>query len=70
MTTSRPTIPSAAGMRVNEGCEYREQIGPEADGMTVLAYLSRRYEHSSAGEWAERILSGQGTLGDVDAFSA
>ena len=44
---------------MNEGCEYREQIGPEADGMTVLAYLSRRYDHSSAGEWAERILSGQ-----------
>ena len=42
----------------NEGCEYRERLGPDADGRTVLAYLSRRYGHSSAAEWAERIAFG------------
>jgi 23S rRNA pseudouridine1911/1915/1917 synthase len=53
------TPPSAASARLNGGCEYREQLGPDADGLTVLAYLSRRYGHSSAVEWEERISSGQ-----------
>jgi 23S rRNA pseudouridine1911/1915/1917 synthase len=43
---------------VNEGCEYREQLGPDADGQTLLAYLSRRYSHSSREEWETRITSG------------
>jgi len=42
----------------NEGCEYREQLGSDADAMTLLAYLSQRYDHSSVTEWAERIASG------------
>jgi 23S rRNA pseudouridine1911/1915/1917 synthase len=44
--------------RPNEGYEYRERLGTEADGRTVLDYLSRRYDHSSVRDWAERIASG------------
>jgi 23S rRNA pseudouridine1911/1915/1917 synthase len=58
MTTSAPLQAAAARKRLNEGCEYRERIGPDAEGRTVLAYLSQRYDHSSAAEWAERIASG------------
>jgi 23S rRNA pseudouridine1911/1915/1917 synthase len=43
----------------NKGCEYREQLGPDADGQTLLAYLSRRYLHSAPEEWTERIAAGQ-----------
>jgi len=46
-------------MRVNEGCQYRERLGTDADGRTLLAYLSQRYSHSSVTEWAERIASGR-----------
>ena len=52
------TIVPAAGTHLNEGCEYRERLGPHADGHTLLAYLSRRYSHSSGAEWAARIASG------------
>lgn len=46
-------------MAYNEGYEYRERLGPEAEGQTLLAYLSRRYPHSSPEEWAARINSGR-----------
>jgi 23S rRNA pseudouridine1911/1915/1917 synthase len=42
----------------NEGCQYHEQLGLDADGQTLLDYLSRHYEHSSSEEWATRIASG------------
>jgi 23S rRNA pseudouridine1911/1915/1917 synthase len=48
----------AAGTLLNDGCEYRELLGPDADGRTVLAYLSQRYCHSTVAEWEERIASG------------
>jgi len=44
---------------VNEGFEYRERIGAEADGEQLLAYLTRRYRHSSAAAWKDRIDSGR-----------
>ena len=44
---------------LNEGCEYRERVGPEADNHTLLAYLSVRYRHSSSAQWAENIASGR-----------
>jgi 23S rRNA pseudouridine1911/1915/1917 synthase len=50
---------ASANQSLNKGCEYSEQLGPDAHGRTVLAYLSRRYGHSSPAEWAERISSGQ-----------
>jgi 23S rRNA pseudouridine1911/1915/1917 synthase len=43
---------------LNKGFEYHEQLGPDADGRTVLAYLSRRYSHSTTQEWTERIAAG------------
>lgn len=48
-----------AGMQLNQGCEYRERLGPDAEGQTLLAYLSRRYRHSSPEEWAARIAAGR-----------
>jgi len=42
----------------NTGWQYREHLGPEAEGQTLLEYLSRRYTHSSPEEWAERIAAG------------
>jgi 23S rRNA pseudouridine1911/1915/1917 synthase len=44
---------------VNSGFEYREEIGPEAAGRTVLAWLSRRYRHSSEATWRARIADGE-----------
>lgn len=46
-------------MPLNDGYEYREQIGPRAHAQTVLAYLSSRYRHSTPAEWAARIAAGQ-----------
>ena len=51
-------IQNQIGPHLNEGCEYREQIGPDVGGHTVLAYLSRRYQHSSTTEWMDRIAAG------------
>ena len=42
----------------NDGCEFREQLGPDADRQTLLSYLTRHYRHSSSAEWAERIAGG------------
>lgn len=44
---------------LNDGCEYRERLGAEADRQTLLAYLCQRYRHSSEAQWAERIAAGQ-----------
>jgi len=40
---------------VNAGFEYREEVGPEAAGRSVLAWLSQRYRHSTEAAWRERI---------------
>jgi 23S rRNA pseudouridine1911/1915/1917 synthase len=52
---------------VNEGFEYRGQIGPDADGETVLAHLARRYRHSSEAIWLERIERGEVTVAGARA---
>jgi 23S rRNA pseudouridine1911/1915/1917 synthase len=44
---------------VNLGFEYRDRIGPEADGETVLSYLKRRYRHSDEADWRVRIDAGE-----------
>ena len=49
----------ASALQPNDGCEYREQLGPDADGMTLLDYLEQRYRHSTRSAWAERVASGQ-----------
>lgn len=48
-----------SGMSRNEGFEYRERLGPDAEGEPLLAYLARRYRHSSSPEWRSRIESEQ-----------
>lgn len=67
--TSTSTQSSPANPRLNEGCEYREQLGPDASGRTLLAYLSQRYDHSSSAEWAERIASGHVLIDSLPAHS-
>jgi len=44
---------------MNAGFEYQEEIGPEAAGRSVLAWLARRYRHSTEAAWRERIASGE-----------
>jgi 23S rRNA pseudouridine1911/1915/1917 synthase len=44
---------------VNAGFEYRDRIGPDAEGETVLGYLGRRYRHSGAEDWERRIAAGE-----------
>jgi 23S rRNA pseudouridine1911/1915/1917 synthase len=53
---------------VNQGFEYREQLGPAAAGRTVLGYLAARYRHSSEAEWQRRIWAGEVRLEDASAL--
>ncbi len=52
---------------MNSGFEYREQLGAGAAGLTVLAYLARRYRHSSESAWRARIATGEVLLGEMVA---
>ncbi len=54
---------------MNQGFDYREQVGPTAAGQTVLAYLAGRYRHSSPEVWQQRIDGGEVRLGDAPAAS-
>jgi len=47
---------------VNGGFEYRETIGREANGSTVLAWLATRHRHSSEPTWCARIVAGEVSL--------
>ncbi len=47
---------------MNAGFEYRETLGREAGGVTVLAWLAARHRHSSAATWRERIEAGEVSL--------
>ena len=42
-------------MALNRGFAYRAQIGPEAAGRRVGAWLAATYAHSSAADWAARL---------------
>jgi 23S rRNA pseudouridine1911/1915/1917 synthase len=44
---------------VNQGYEYRERIGPDAEGRAVLAHLSQRYRHSTEATWRRRLAEGE-----------
>ncbi len=46
----------------NSGYEYREQIDIRVSGLTVLAYLVRKYRHSSETVWRGRLEKGQVSL--------
>lgn len=50
---------------MNQGWNYREQVNPQDEGLTVLEYYSQRYLHSTVDEWQERIAAGQILLNDV-----
>ena len=52
---------------MNAGFEYREQIGPEAAGRTVLDHLAARHRHSTLAVWRERIEAGEVSVGDSRA---
>lgn len=56
--TSSATTRTSADTRLNDGCEYREQLGVAGDGRALLSYLSQRYSHSSSSEWEARIAAG------------
>ncbi|HEY9629555.1 MAG TPA: RluA family pseudouridine synthase [Coleofasciculaceae cyanobacterium] len=49
---------------LNQGWTYQEQVDRSSAGLTVLAYYSRRYSHSSLAEWQSRIAAGQILLDD------
>ena len=55
---------AAAAPPLNEGFDYREEIGPAEEGRTVLAHLATRYRHSSESVWQDRITRGEVLLGD------
>lgn len=54
---------------LNKGCEYREQLGPDADDRTLLDYLCRRYSHSAPEEWTARIAAGQVLIDSLAAHT-
>ncbi len=43
----------------NDGFEYRERVGADADGERIEDYLARRYRHTSRSRWRSRIGSGR-----------
>jgi 23S rRNA pseudouridine1911/1915/1917 synthase len=44
---------------MNGGFEYREAIGREGKGASVLGWLARRHRHSSVATWRRRIVAGE-----------
>ena len=46
-------------MPLNHGWTYREQVGPEASGLSVLSYLAATRLHSTEAEWIARIERGE-----------
>jgi 23S rRNA pseudouridine1911/1915/1917 synthase len=55
---------------MNEGFEYREQIGAAGAGQSVLVHLTDRYRHSSEGVWRERIGRGEVLIGNRQAAAS
>lgn len=54
-------------MALNAGSSYREQVGPQAAGQSVLTYLSTSRRHSSRAEWSDRLSRGEVELDGVTA---
>jgi 23S rRNA pseudouridine1911/1915/1917 synthase len=52
---------------VNGGFEYRETLGREAHGSTVLAWLAARHRHSAEPVWRARVDAGEVSLDGVVA---
>ncbi|MGB8958348.1 MAG: RluA family pseudouridine synthase [Candidatus Aminicenantales bacterium] len=51
----------------NSGYSYPDRITASDAGVPVLAFYARRYRHSTAAEWAEKIKRGQVSLNDRPA---
>ena len=49
----------APSVALNDGWSYRERIGPDGDGRTVLAHLAATRPHSSPDDWRARIAAGE-----------
>ena len=54
-------------MALNSGYEYCERLGRSARGATLLDYLRRRYRHSPADAWRNRIENGHVVLDGIPA---
>lgn len=67
--TSKSTVQPTTHTHLNQGCEYRERLGPDAHSRTLLAYLSHRYRHSSPTEWEARIASGHVLIDGLPAHA-
>ncbi|MFZ2445008.1 MAG: RluA family pseudouridine synthase [Syntrophobacteraceae bacterium] len=57
------------GPALNNGFEYREQIGGQGSGLSVIAYLTRTYRHSSEAQWRDRVERGEVYLDGLEARS-
>jgi 23S rRNA pseudouridine1911/1915/1917 synthase len=44
---------------MNRGWSYREQVGPDGSGLSVLSYLYGKRVHSTESEWAARFERGE-----------
>ncbi len=59
-------------MTINQGYAYRMQLGPAAEGCTLLDFLSQQFPHSSRPQWANRIANGEvllnGRAGTADLW--
>ena len=47
---------------MNKGYSYPDRILESDEGLSVTAFYSRRYPHSTEEEWRRRIESGQVSL--------
>ena len=54
---------------MNAGYEYEEEVGAEAAGRTVLAWLARRWRHSDEAVWRERLAAGEVRLDGQPALA-
>lgn len=54
-------------MSLNHGFEYRARIDGRGEGLTVLAYLTDNYRHSSEEQWKERLEFGEILLNGLAA---
>ena len=50
---------ASASDPLNQGWVYRDDIQPDAHGLTVLDFYTVRYRHSSRDMWRDRIASGR-----------
>ena len=44
---------------MNNGWTYRDRVDQRAAGETVVGYYTRRYQHSTAAQWRDRVAAGQ-----------